>query len=230
MIKTSNGFISISFLVLLPLLILLTSLYVFTQLTVHHSDQFNVYCLKDLRTLQKKITTATDQIVALNPYSTLLRQQITMVTLALATAVSTQNYPLIAEMTIQLNRLKTQQKQLDQVQRTLISKANLDILIFQQQMQKKIDSTNKQQLLKLKTITDYVQSTKIIKYASLGLIPDSISGLAPNYKLSNSYIEEHRVVLFWQFKTIKSTYQRQCSLGTKKEGQHWRLIIKRDKF
>ncbi|MBC7458581.1 MAG: hypothetical protein H7235_09900, partial [Bdellovibrionaceae bacterium] len=127
--KSEEGFFSINFLffVLLISVTLLSYGYVFYA--QKQKDQFRKACYFDLVEIQKNMVASEKQLFLLNPESTALRVRLNILYIELAAATAVQNYPLVAQLGLDIKNTIALQKKLDALQKLIIQKANQTVKI-----------------------------------------------------------------------------------------------------
>lgn len=235
--KSQQGFVSSLFIAVLNVILLTGFIYAYINFYIQQKDYVRRICLYEFKEIQTLIVHSEERILKLNPLSTALRLRMTQLKLALAAAVATSNFSLIAQINIQIMQTYQQQQRLEELQRTLMLQANLNLRRQFLNMDSRISSHIRSQMPAWKHFLLLSTLFSLKPIHSLPLEPDSIGGTAPNYELKPNYSKLQMLALNWnqsiQTKLgIKSSFnnQTQCSLTGKKEGSAWHIEINPDRF
>jgi hypothetical protein len=236
-----RGFFSIQFLFFVSLISVTLLSYGYVFYAQKQKDQFRKACYFDLVDIQKNMVASEKQLFLLNPESTVLRVRLNILYLELAAATAAQNYPLVAQLGLDIQNTISLQKKLDSLQKLIIQKANYTAqfqlmklnteLLRAYQMEKRIwislVQENRRYDLKLNPV--------------IAVRPDSMGGLAPNYELQDHYqlLQELQLQLQYQFTNqrdgqsllqTKQSFQLSCRVSFIKKDQRWDLKINQDKL
>ncbi len=239
--QSETGFFSIQFLFFISLISVVMISYGFIFYAQKQKDNFRKVCYFDLVDIQKNLVLAEKNLFLLNPESTALRLRLNILYVNLAAATAAQNYPVVAQLDLDIQNTINLQKKLDSLQKLIIQTAN---------------QTAKIQLIKLNTelLRLYQQEKRIWisliqenRGYSLKMNPlfavksDSMGGLAPNYELADNYqsLQELKLDLQYQFTNqrdgqslfpTKQKFQLSCRVSFTKKDQRWDLKINQDKL
>ncbi len=216
---------------ILPLLALATT-HALISYTSASKDLYRSQCIQWGLKAQYRLSDITDDILKLNPLSTQLRLQLKILKASLIAAISSGNAALIAQIQSQIQQVQWQQQQLDLQQKQMMSQAELEIswlghnyLRETKMALQKFDSS----WVMLLMIQNHF---RILRYPQLGLQPDSIGGLAPNYELSAQYRQQRIMAFEWQNKhqlwkksdnlpNKKQSLRILCEISAAYENQRW---------
>lgn len=238
--KNSEAFVSLSFVFIL---MTFTSLYLTATFAIALSmqrDYVRSTCVTEATAIQSATLKNVRQLFNLNPASTALRLDIKATQAALAVAIATMNLELVPVLEHKLNALHQAQKTLDGVQRTLISKTQLELLSKHLALIAKLQGGQEQLSLPWRfmlRLSTYVvpRSTPI-----LAIRPDSEGGLGPNYEWQENAEHKQSLAYAWNmaFATLAS-YQSfftwtnvlslTCKVSPRLGDKKWHLTINADK-
>lgn len=198
MIRNSHGFVSILFMLFVIPLIALAATHALISYTSASKDLYRRQCIQWGLKAQYRLSDITDDIFKLNPLSSQLRFKLKTLQTALFAAISSGNSVLAAQLQIQIQQVQTQQLQLDQLQKQKIGQADLEISQLKQnylfETKMALQKFDHSWALLLMTENNF----SILKSPYLGVQPDSIGGLAPNYELSAIYKQQRIMAFEWQ--------------------------------
>lgn len=208
-------------------------------------DAFRKTCATTAVELQKKIVLSENRLFALNTLSTAYRLQIKTLQALILVAPPPQKPPLIT----QLEKVYSQQNQLDQMQRKLIQDSNLFASMeYKNLVSQTVNKNNEIRDLWSHHLNIFTQ-VRTAQDPLLEVRPDSIGGRGPNYEFDMPYIDRQNVVLKWQNiftvnemiqrifrpvnrqnESLKIKYGLICSVGIERIMSKWQLKINLDKF
>ncbi len=238
--KNSDGFISLFFLNFLGIIILLYFILTLTIAISNSKDKLRTECVQESYAFQKSILQSTRQLFNLNKVSTALRISINVTKAAIAVNLATMNLPAIPPLERTLQQLYQSQKNLDQIQKMIIKKIEIEIQLKPTLLTSKMYVHNYQNSKFLSSIIHFLFQIKILNTPQLPIQPDSGGGIGPNYEwkpqaeglLTLSYIWKMHFMSRNQFQTFINTSNNisiKCgakpNLGEKK----WSIEIIADK-
>lgn len=234
--KSENGFVSSFFVIILNVVLLLGFIYAFINFHITQKDYQRKICLIEFKEIQTSIVKSEESIFRLNSLSSLLRLRMTQLKMALAAAIAVSNYPVVAQINLQIAETYQKQVSLDQLQRSLMLRSQFQILQRISNLNQKIQSQLRKQTPVWNLLLYQSTSFSLKPIYSLPIQPDSIGGIAPNYELKPNYKQLQMLALNWNqsiqtklgIKSSSKDYS-QCSLTAKKEGSFWTIEINPDK-
>ena len=203
--------------------------------------QLRASCLSQGLEIEKKLIRSEKKLFELNGLSTLLRTQLLQSYILIAAATASENYAEAAKLLIEIQNIKSKQRQLDQTQKLIINTANAMATLELTNLQGKIQ---KNSLEKSSIWNFYLKNLfnfQLLKIPKLAVHPDS-DDIAPNYELDSDYKQTQKVAyvsqLFFNTRSeaqkvllSNTLYTSVCELvPDKNEGEKWRIEISMDKF
>lgn len=208
-------------------------------------DAFRRNCATKAIELQKNIVSIEKRLFSLNTVSTAYRLQIKTLQALLLVAPPPQKPPLMA----QLEKVYSQQNQLDRIQKKLIQESNVFIGMEYKNLVSQTMNNNNEIRLLWNTYLNIFSRVQPFNPPALAIRPDSIGGNGPNYEFDEPYITSQNVVLKWQNiftvnqmiqkifnpmtrqnEFLKIKYGLTCSVGIERTMSKWQLKINLDKF
>ncbi len=243
--NTESGFFLLQFLFFIVLLSSFVFCLSFIFYASQSKDAFRLACATSAVELQKNITHAEKILFTMNPLSTTYRLQIKILQVALLAAPPPQKPAIIT----QLEKVYSQQNQLDLLQKKTIQNANLFIDFEYKKLISSTHNNNREIGLLWRQFLNIFFQVYSIQQPALAIRPDSIGGNGPNYEFDLQRIDHQSVVLKWQniftvkeltqkiFKPLapqnerlKIKYGLICSVGIERTLSKWQLKINLDKF
>ncbi len=224
----------------LPLMALLLFSFSFSAYLIQFKTKMRSSCIQESISFQKKLIQNEESLFKLNPLALILRQQLILKEALLLAALAAENIPLIAKLKIEISEIRRQQKNLDQLQKKIIQKAQLQMQTQRLAIEFQLNQISQNTNLIWKYYIQSFTSIKILKRSHLSIQADS-SDLAPVYDLTDDYIEQQKLAYSWQhfYETARSNQQfikekneieMSCGASAKKQGARWNILINADKF
>lgn len=201
LIKSTKGFCTIQTILFIGIFATLLFCFGFLSFAAQAKMQYRTTCLVESIKLQKEIILAEKKLFALNPLSTALQLKYDLTAAELVVALSVFNYPAAFKLEADLIKIQADQLKLDRLQKMIISTAQLMIVANTL----KIESTLKEQALYLSQRWNFfLLSFFIIHSPQLAQVSvqTRTSGIAPNYELKDSYMQDQKVAFIWQMKYL----------------------------
>lgn len=186
LIKSQQGFVTMTLLALLPLVLTIGLGLAFSSKILLHWHHTHKVCRSESMSLQKNLGQLLKSLMLLNPQAHKFRTDKIITTTKLASAVAAANPPLVAFYTAKLARIHAQQIRLDRQQKLILSMAKAQLLKWQTRMSTKFQ---------LKTLgpmrLEYPLQT------ALAVEPFPKTALAPSYQLKNNFEQQQIVGAKW---------------------------------
>ncbi len=202
---------------------------------IQHKTKIRSICLTEGRRIQENLVRNQENILKLNTLVSALRLRLKLAQAELVAAYAAKNPAWIAKVQAEIAAIKSQQRQLDFVQQTLLKKAKSEAFLQTTSLQLQMNQINQKTENIWRLYLDIFALSVVDKNPEVALERDS-PDVAPIYELSSDYINKQRLALNWQtrFKT-KSNAQKilssqneiniQCDISAKKKGTEWNLLI-----
>ena len=179
-----KGFATTSLLTLLPLLLSIAAFAAGSFLIMRENRRALFECRAGLLDAQEKLLRDMEALLKLNSPARALKVQRRAAEAAVLASVG--NLPALAAAQAALRMVIAQQHALDRVQRTLITKANLNSKVQVRSVSKKVSN-----------------EVRSMRVPSLGVVP-ATPEIAPEYKVSPQIEEKHVIRVSWIFRPLKS--------------------------
>lgn len=238
--RNNRGFASLLLLSTLPLFFLLLFSVAFLYAYIDIKTNLRSLCLTEGIQTQKQIIEAEKKLFQLNLLSNSLKTKLILTYVQLAAAVAAENPPAIALAIKEIELIKSQQKNLDTLQKTIIYTADLlaknqSFNLYQNLLRKiNLSQNNWSYYLLISGLLQIVTSPKVAVH------PTS-DDLAPNYELDTDHSETQRLALIWQLSLFsnrkaqqllntKNYFYSECSVYSNFKENTWHIEIQTDKF
>lgn len=183
--------------------------------------------------IQAEAAELLKKLFELNPRARLLRYMMTAARLRLAAALAHYNVPMAARARYDISQIRQQQQALDQVQKMLISKANVKLhtgTLSTYVKLKEAFQVIKQRSSNFAQVDFFIQNPKIPK---LAVKPEDYN-LAPPYLMRNRFEEQQKISHGWiqSYKLkgfLKAIHQSQSQCHVTLEENTWIPKIKKDR-
>jgi hypothetical protein len=242
---SESGFFMMQFLYFVILLSSFIFCFGFIFYSSQSKDAFRKSCATKAVELQKTIVLSEKRLFSLNTISTAYRLQIKTLQALLLIAPPPQKPPLIA----QLEKVYSQQIQLDRAQKKLIQQSNVFVAIEYKNLISQTLNNNNEISLPWNRYLNIFSKVSPVQPPVLAIRPDSIGGSGPNYEFDEQHINSQSVVLKWQNiftvnqmiqkifnpmtrqnESLKIQYGLSCSVRLERTMSKWQLKINLDKY
>ena len=239
--KSEAGFFSIQFLFFISLISVTLMSYGYVFYAQKQKDNFRKVCYFDLVDIQKDLVLAEKKLFLLNAESTALRLRLNILYINLAAATAAQNYPVAAQISLEIQNTINLQKQLDELQKLIIQTADHSAKIKLMKLNTELIKLHQKEKQIWISFVQENRHYNLKMNPRFAVKPDSIGGLAPNYELAENYqrLQELRLDLQYRFKnhddsqkwlTTQQSFQFSCRVSFIKKDQRWDLKINQDKL
>lgn len=190
--------------------------------------------------IEKKLIQSDERLFKLNALVFSLRFQMKAALAELALALATENPALIGAAEMKIQKIKTEQLNLDKVQRTLIQSTEAQTKIRTAQLQAELSRIGNEINLVWSFYIQGFTTTRQINETKMAVKPDS-PDVAPAYELDSNYKQLQTVAYKWQqrfrskseaqdFLKSENIFEMSCSSTAEKKGSQWQILINADKF
>lgn len=213
-IKANKGFVLVTLMALLPLLIAAAMAFTFSSQVLLKWHQTHKICRSESMGLQSQLGQLLRSLMLLNPLATKLRFDEIQTTVKLAAAVAQANPPAVALLTAKLKMIHAKQKNLDRQQKLILSTAKVRILKWQTSLN-----------FKLRPHTKGVLQLENPTHEALAVEPWPKGATAPTYKIKDNFAQEQMVGAKWS-KPIRG----ECFATLKQRKLSWIPALSEAKF
>jgi hypothetical protein len=239
-LREQNGFASIAFLAILPALLAGLLFFLYSQYFLKNWMQSLYICRTELLETQSQTSHQLQSLMALNVQATRLRFELHMAEVELAMAIASENPPAVATAQAKINRIKHQQRLLDQRQRRIIASADQTMARGLREVEKSLrqqDRWNQQHMpsmfsFKIHRVRSYPKK--------LAVRPDR-PDVAPVYELESDFTRAQALNVSWTsefqtksretFQWIKNRHKKNqsCTASLKEDGLSYQEVLSEDR-
>lgn len=238
--NNTSGFVNLTFVFVLMIFLSLYLTATFAIALSQQRDYVRTTCIHEATNDQIAHLQNARALFALNSQSTTLRSSIATTKVALAVALMTGRLEAIPPLQKMLNGLYKAQNTLDGVQKTIISKARIELQAKHLALISKIISGQLETASSWRymiTMSSYFVSRSSPSFA---IRPDPEGGVGPNYEWAENAETKLKLAYGWNmfFKTSEqyqgfltwiNVLSLQCSVSADLRGEKWILKINADK-
>lgn len=185
-IKSEKGFLTVTLLALLPLLIAVGVALSFSSRLLFQWHQTHKICRSESMGLQNQLGMLLKSLLLLNPQAHKLRLDKIATAAKLAMAVANANPPAITLYTAKLKMIQAKQAQLDRQQKLILATAKTRLIKWQVAMS-----------LKLRTKIQGPLRLESSNREALAVEPWPKGALAPTYRTKENFAQQQMVGATW---------------------------------
>ena len=234
-IYKDQGFVLVSFLVLIPFLLAGFFSYASLIQIIDIKTKQESHCLKIQNQSFNRQRKRIQKLFALNPRAESLISQKVILKEKIAAAVASGQLELVAILTVKLEKVIAQQEKLSLKQKQILAQSTEEFLRSDRDIRTKIAKSGREVQSKSVSLWNINFERITSNYPTLAVEP-KVADLAPPYRLKIDFSEKQNWQLNWimniragpqlaSFIDLNYEVKQKCSLTLTKKGQDFSIIV-----